>query len=340
MDTSLEKKREILRMIKKSESLAKPDACILCEKPKTSFCNSHSVPRTFLKNIACDGILLQAKAAMGFNEIETLQLEKGVNNSGTFQFICEECDHTFFRDYEEEQLLLYSQSDTMLAEIAVKNIIQMLSLRAIEIEMYRMLGHRKGCPYDADGVINIKNIDIREYREDLMIYREIIDQGSSGNFKVLFRKVLPYRVPIATQSIIAVGEDMEGRTINDVFVTPENNRIQSLHLCVFPLSESSVVLAFYHKRNKKYRYLLHQFNSSSEERKLEFINYLVFKYTENYFISKEIQQTVLESVVLKKLGRENIKEYYWGLITHNKSGKVKPSEIPNLLTKKCSIARQ
>lgn len=55
--------------------------------------------------------------------------------------------------------------------------------------------------------------------------------------------------------------------------------MQYMHIAVFPLEDESVVLAFYHKRDKLYRQLRHQINSSSQEKVLQYINYLIFEHT-------------------------------------------------------------
>lgn len=84
-----------------------------------------------------------------------------------------------------------------------------------------------------------------------------------------------------------------------------NVQMQYMHLVIFPLGTGSVILAFYYKRDKLYRKLRHQINSSSEQKILQFLNYLVFAYTENYFISKTIQKTIESDVKLSLHGQEN-----------------------------------
>lgn len=92
-------------MIVEARKKAKPAVCIICGKPQTSFCNSHSVPQMVLKSIADDGIVLHASATMGFDE-EIIDIENGVKKSGTFNYICKSCDGTIFQDYENLNNLL------------------------------------------------------------------------------------------------------------------------------------------------------------------------------------------------------------------------------------------
>ena len=81
---------------------------------------------------------------------------------------------------------------------------------------------------------------------------------------------LPYTIPIAMQSAVALAKDMEGNSINDVFDLSKNVRMQFLQIAILPLDGKSVVLAFYHKRDKLYKRLWHQFNCSSEEKCLRY----------------------------------------------------------------------
>ena len=120
---------------------AKPNKCILCGKEQTSLCKSHSVPKLSLVNIADNGKLLQSSA---FLKIETMDLEKGINNSGIFRFICRNCDGTFFQDYENKDNLNMKPSEKMLAEIAVKDFLLQLDKRTLEYELYRLIHIRYG----------------------------------------------------------------------------------------------------------------------------------------------------------------------------------------------------
>lgn len=85
----IENKKKLADILKRAKSTAKPDKCIMCNEPQTSFCNSHLIPQMVLKTIADEGKLLHPNAIIG---IEILDIEKGINNAGTFHFICRKCD--------------------------------------------------------------------------------------------------------------------------------------------------------------------------------------------------------------------------------------------------------
>lgn len=97
----IEVRKQLNQMLSGARKNAKQTECILCGNTQTSFCNSHSVPQLALRPIADNGMVLHASAAMGFDE-EIVDIENGVNKSGTFNYICRNCDGTFFQDYESE----------------------------------------------------------------------------------------------------------------------------------------------------------------------------------------------------------------------------------------------
>lgn len=237
--------------------------------------------------------------------IDVIDIEKGVNNSGTFHFICNDCDGTFFQDYENEQNLRSMPTDKMLAEIAVKNLLLQLNKRGQEKQLYRKLQEEFNAYANLENLEAIKELDVRDYKEELQFHKEIADKNIIGGYQILFWSVLPYKVPIAMQSAIALAKDLEGNEVNNVFDMSEMVRMQFMHLVILPLKEESVVLAFYHKRDKLYRNLRHQINSSPKQRVLQFLNYIVFAYTENYFISKTIQPIIEADEKLAQLGQEN-----------------------------------
>lgn len=74
-------KKQINDLLRKIQEESKPDTCIICGKKQTSFCNSHSVPRMVIKNIADNGRLYHANKLIDMPIVDT---GKGVNNSVTF----------------------------------------------------------------------------------------------------------------------------------------------------------------------------------------------------------------------------------------------------------------
>lgn len=337
-------RKKMNKMLAEARKKAKPTKCMICGKNQTSFCNSHSVPEMFLKEISENGMLLHATASIGM-DFEIVDLEDGIKRSGTFHNICNECDNSFFQDYENPDNIVVKPTDKMLAEIAVKNILIQLDKREIEKQLIEVQQEQYNLYVNPEGGINLKELDIKEYEAEFELHKTISVDNRKGEYQILFWDVLPYCVPIAMQSAIAMPKDMYGEQINDVFDFSKTTRMQYMHMAILPLKNESVILAFYHKRDKLYRNLRHQINSSSKEQILEFLNYVIFAYTENYFISKRIQQTIETNENLRKLSQENNEYPELGMLGINNMFGIgyKPitrDEIPNFLSEEWAIKRE
>lgn len=336
-------RKKLNKMLSDAKKEAKPAKCILCGKTQTSFCNSHSVPQLALRPIADNGLVLHASAVMGFNE-EIVDIEDGVNRSGTFNCICRSCDGSFFQDYENESNLINPPTDKMMAEIAVKNMLLLINKRMIEKPLTTNLANSNPLFENVETLLDIKDLDVKEFKQELFFHKEIIDQQQTGCYQILFWKVLPYIIPIATQSAIALQVDMYGKPVNNLYNYDPNIRMQYMHLCFFPLNNQSLVLAFYHKRDRLYRNLRHEINSSSESNVLKYLNYLMFAHTENYFISKSIKSEFENNLVLQNLSQESNGLPMFGFLNKNNNfgtgyNPVTMDQIPNFLESQWAVVK-
>lgn len=315
---------------------SKPEKCIICGKKKSSFCNSHSVPRMILKNIAEGGKVLHPSLLM---ELFAIDIEKGINSSGTFNFICKECDRELFKNYENPDVLEQETfSDEVLSEIALKNTLLVLSKRNQERVLYRILAET-GRLEGLDIMNETHDLDERDYKED-MKYHLNVNESSSGKYRILYHKTLPYKVPISAQICLVMDRDLEGRIVNDINNYSKDVKMQNLHICIFPLKKESVILMFHRWDERNYKYFRHQFNCLSEKEKLMTINYLIFKYTENYYLSPQVQSIVENDSSLSLLSRENNGLPNLGfnkLFDEIDYKSVEPNQVTNLLLKEYSI---
>ena len=124
--------------------------------------------------------------------------------------------------------------------------------------------------------------------------------------------------------------------INNIYNMDSKVRMQYLHLAILPLDGNSVILAFYHKRDKAYRRLRHQINCMTESEVLKYINYLVFKYTENYYIAKKIERDIDTNESLQRLSQEYNELPALGMLGKNNNFGINytpvcENDIPNFL---------
>ena len=74
--------------------------------------------------------------------------------------------------------------------------------------------------------------------------------------------------------------------------------------CIFALESSSVVMMFIDSVDKRYRAFYKQFAKLSPSDKLGVVNYIAFLYSENVFISKCVDESVLNNKSLISISRQ------------------------------------
>lgn len=89
--------------------------------------------------------------------------------------------------------------------------------------------------------------------------------------------------------------DFEDQVINDIYNYSSDYRQESIHIAVFPLEHSSVILVFAEQGKNRYRKFFKQFKKLSPDDQLAAINYILFAYTENIFLSPQIYDIVHEN---------------------------------------------
>ena len=101
-DYNIESKIILSRFYNRVKKKARGSRCLLCGKKTDGFCKSHSVPQFSLKYIAESGMVFHPSI---FMDIESLDVEKGVMNSGIFKEFAVNVMDDFFQDYENERNL-------------------------------------------------------------------------------------------------------------------------------------------------------------------------------------------------------------------------------------------
>lgn len=270
---------------------SKQSECYVCKKQVSSFCNSHSVPQFCLKRISVDGKVL---FSMNRQSIPYLGDDAGVKSAGTFQIICRECDNAIFQQYENPMAYEKKPTGQMLAQIAMKNYLQMIYKRKFEQELFSLMEEKNSDRINAIGLHQITDIDLEEY---IACYNRA-KNASSGHhddwYYLCYYVKLNYTVPLAFQGQVALICDFDNNVINDIYNSSSDYKTQDINIAVFPLENESVVFAFLDSRNKRYRNFYKKLNSLEQQDQLSVLNYIIFKYSENVFLSKLIPEAVLD----------------------------------------------
>lgn len=280
----VEIRKQINALIAESRRRAKRSECLWCGEKITSFCNSHSVPRCVLKNIEIDGKVDYYNSLV---ELPFLDVDKGIKEAGVFRLLCRSCDSKLFKDYENPSSLKELPTDNMLAEIALKNILVMMNKRLIEREISHFICENKGNSDFISTQLKIEDLDLRDYELDYWRARKaVLGEAEQKNYKIVFWKKIDHIIPIAFQGLVTLYGDLKGNIVNDVYNNDEKVKIQSLHVCLFPLMEESIVCVFCHQDDHNYDEFICQFKALSEEEKLKFLGYLLFVRCEDMLLAK------------------------------------------------------
>ena len=226
----------------------------------------------------------------------------GTNKAGVFYSICSDCDQEKFNIYENEEALLNKDPRDMVNSMALKIYLNELfntRLRNFKntIDYSRLTDDQMISSYfESIAGVELPTVDcdIRDFETDLKIAKTAYENGYR-NYRIIFYKILDYTVPIAAQTSIPISHNIDYSKLQEV-AQIGHKRIEDLLICIFPLKEKSVIIAFYKIGDNLIKKYSKQFFKLSEEEKLKEIFYLLLRHkTSNYFYSpllKEILQDV------------------------------------------------
>lgn len=342
LDNKVEFRKKWGKLKSKSIQDAKGEKCFYCGKECSSFCNSHSIPSFVLKNIAVGGYVYNNFKLVNFPALDD---SKGVNKTGTFQLICRECDSNIFQEYENPDNYENFPTAKMIAQIAMKNYMKSISKRRFEIALYKNMF--TSIPEFSTDVYNnkqeINNLDLQEYIQEFNRAKRIANKGWENEYNLFYYQKLDYVVPVAFQSNVALLIDFEGNTINNIYNMSPDYHMKSIHICVFPLETTSVIMMFVDSRHKRYRTFCKQFRKLSHDDKLTAINYIIFSLSEDVYLNKDVDENILKDEGLVAISRQSS-----DIISTNPNVDTSPvvrehfdfakmHEIPNLLSKEYKI---
>lgn len=286
---------QIRKNISKLEDEIKSDFmnCLICNKKVDSFCNSHSIPQFVLENISSN--FWDGQSYL----LGQIAKPSGLKKTLTFYNICRECDSKAFKNYENPEKLNGVISNELMQEIAKKNLLHGIYIKNQKISLCKKLID--------DSIQKFKNLEVNynnlntmksllesivinndEMKANMMDLDEMkADFDSNLSYKIIFSKKLDYMTEIACQSSINLVSDLSGKIINNVYDKDPNNRMESLHVCIFPFDGITQVLLFTDTRNKKYDRFKTQLNNHNNWKSI--INYMILLYCDGWAISSDFK---------------------------------------------------
>lgn len=347
-DQEINAKRKLSNIIKQSKKQIKSDKCYYCGKKVNSFCNSHTLPQFCLRSIARNGKVQSLNSIL---KIPGMREFNGIKNSGTFNMICKDCDSRIFKDYENPKNYDNKPTIEMLAEIDMKNSLKNIYRAKMTIEMLRQSFEIAGIDdFDGSTFNKMRTIDLEEFVEDYKYAKHSSLKPFATDYHIGYHRILPYVVPLAIQGSLAMLCDLEGNIINDLYCEDPRYKILNLDVCVFPLEDKTSIFMFVKKKNKRYARFFKQLNKIPLiDDQLALINYILFSYSEDIFISPICSQKAI--MKLKPLTEKSL-DMFSTLDAYFMNSKVKSYNAkknfdfsdykmyPNLLSEEYAIRKQ
>lgn len=281
-----------------ARSGAKLKNCFYCHSEVEGMCNSHLIPRCIIKNIANDGKLIGYQQILGTPAADK---DVGVNSACTFQIICRKCDSTVFQKYESPESYEIEPDNDILVQIAMKNHLIEISKKLEDVQVYDPVKPLITLPANLRQVVyDDANADLESHVNEFESVRPISeDIPSAIKYKVGFFTKLDYVVPIAAQCCFALIAGLEGEIVNNPYDSHPNNKVQYLHLAIFPLESSSVVLLFIKESDTRYRRFFRKLSKLPQNDQLSIVFYILLLYSENFLLSKDLPETILKDENIK-----------------------------------------
>lgn len=340
----IEFRKIINDQIKNARKKSRHDKCLLCGKVG-GFCNSHTIPQFCLENIAWNGKLNSFNTLI---DSDFLTKDCGINNAGTFHIICKSCDSKVFQDYENSAAYESVPTETALNQIVLKTSLRDIYKHEAEIEMYKAMKQvtKEKFPFLSFCINNMLDSQIKARKWDIRECYEIFNTAKENIYspknwlRIISYDKLNYTVPIAFQGMIALVTGLNGETINDNYNYESSYKVEYLQIAIFPLKQSTVVILFLDDKYTRYEKFEKFLSESTQEKRLEIINRIIFLYAEDYYLSKQ-----LDSDITRRL-QEPAKILQDTITTDPKKSRknaVKDYDlrkdicIPNLLLKEYSV---
>lgn len=296
----IEIRKMLNQQIKNARKESRHKSCLLCGN-EGGFCNSHTIPQFCLENIAWNGKL------NSFNTLIDSQLltkDSGINNAGTFHIICKSCDSKVFQDYEKAEMYETCPTKEALNQIALKTALRDIYKHETEIEMYEACKRiiKQKSPSAAFFVSIMINAQIGARMRDIQECYEIYNTSKSCLtepvewLRLISFDKLNYTSPIAFQGMIALITGVDGEVINNNFNHNRNYKMEYLHIAVFPLQYATAIILFLDSKSTRYEQFENYITNTTQEQRLEIINRIIFLYTEDYYLSKQLNEDTIKSL--------------------------------------------
>lgn len=340
----IEIRKMLSKQIENSHKKARHQKCLLCEETR-GLCNSHTIPQFCLENIAWKGKLNSYHTLM---DSQFLNKDSGINNAGTFHIICKTCDGQVFQNYEKEQAYETTPTEQVLNQIVLKNVLRDIYKHETEVEIFdeikKLMQEKAPTNYwlwDLCYEIQVvaKKQEIQDCYEIFNISKSYLTLPKKW-LRVISYDKLDYVCPIAFQGMVSLTTGFDDEIINNGFNHESDYKIEYLHIAIFPLQKTTAIILFIDSKNIRYAEFEKRITNMTQKERLEIINNIIFLYTEDYYLSKQLDENTIKRL-------QNAAKLLPDYFTENPEERIrnavkefdlkKNMNIPNLFLKEYSV---
>lgn len=302
---SNERINKINRDVKNELESESDHICMICQNEVTSFCESHSVPKTVFNHMNLENgeliPLYNAARAKILTKVET-----GKNNSGIFKLICRPCDQKYFSILDNFDLINGKWNNELLKLQAQRiNLYHIYRLKEHSYSLYKIF---EGL-LDSDRVEKEKNY----VNEQVKYYKDLFSKyniDNSEKFNIIYDDILEYETNFTTVCKLSVTFNpcldfmlsnkrasitkFESREIEkDSFFTiidMDEKQNNDMYVLVLPYNGKTRVTLFCDSNSICDILVKVDFNNFSREKKLLFISSSLIIYGRNIYGNKKFME--------------------------------------------------
>lgn len=294
----IEINKEISKIKKEANQYTKGKNCVLCGKPCSSFCNSHTIPRFVIKNIAENGKVYSPSMTMDYLDIKTrlnvFKSNPGVEKTLTFDSICRECDNAVFSCVENEDIL-EKEFDAKVLNLYALKILLHSQYSKTRNANFLNIGAEKHHMSDIANLISMPWVfDMIESTKEIEDYKSAIKNNTYIKYKMIIDKIINKKVNFCCTTELTLPFSYNGKRINDLCnINNYTARFGGIYTLVLPMkSNKTRIVMYYRRKYSNYDLVKEEFGKMNVNEQLQAISNLLLIYTEEFVYNDEVLQSI------------------------------------------------
>jgi len=95
--------------------------------------------------------------------------------------------------------------------------------------------------------------------------------------------------------------DFNGNIINNIYNMSSHCHLKEIHVCALPFKDFSIIMMFIDASIKRYINFYKQLLTFPQDTQLAIINYIIFLYSEDFYMSPNVSKKILEDKEFKRV---------------------------------------